>query len=65
MSYVRELKPLLRKGTGVERRNFIQSFVNKIAVNYPEVEIQYTVPLKKGELHDREWFLPEATSCSI
>ncbi|HOD16755.1 MAG TPA: hypothetical protein PKI31_18710, partial [Spirochaetota bacterium] len=42
--YVKKLRPLLSKGTIAERRSFISSFVERINVNYPEIEIQFTIP---------------------
>lgn len=44
INYVKELKPLLQKGSIEERRLFISSFVAGVTVNYPEIEIDYTIP---------------------
>jgi len=42
--YVKKLRPLLSKGTIAERRSFISSFVERVIVNYPEIEIHFTIP---------------------
>jgi site-specific DNA recombinase len=45
--YVEDLHSLLLEGTMFEQRAFLQSFIKRIAVNYPEVTVEYTVPLMK------------------
>ena len=38
---------LLDEGEFFERREFLRSFVKSISVDYPQVEILYTIPLMK------------------
>jgi hypothetical protein len=44
----------LIEGTIVERKAFIRSFIKKITVGYPTVEIEYTIPLDKEKKLDKE-----------
>src|SRR5215472_1837320 len=55
-AYVDDLKALLSKGSIVEQKSFLRSFVKRIEVNLPQVVINYTMPLKtqKVEPLDRE-----------
>jgi hypothetical protein len=55
-AYVDDLKALLGKGSIVEQKSFLRSFVTQIEVNLPQVVINYTIPLKaqKVEPLDRE-----------
>jgi hypothetical protein len=55
-AYVDDLKALLGKGSIVEQKSFLRSFVKQIEVNLPQVVINYTMPLKaqKVEPLDRE-----------
>lgn len=43
--YVDDLKNTLNKSLITEQKCFIRSFVKKITINHPNVEIEYTVPL--------------------
>ena len=47
-AYVEELRVTLTAGTISERKGFIRSFIKKIVVGYPNIEVQYTVPLPVG-----------------
>ena len=55
-AYVDDLKALLSKGSIVEQKSFLRSFVKRIEVNRPQVVIDYTIPLetKKVEPLTRE-----------
>ena len=55
-AYVNDLTALLSKGSIVEQKSFLRSFVKQIKVNLPPVVINYTMPLKaqKVEPLDRE-----------
>jgi hypothetical protein len=55
-AYVDDLKSLLSKGSIVEQKSFLRSFVKRIEVNLPQVAIDYTIPLemKKVEPLTRE-----------
>jgi hypothetical protein len=55
-AYVNDLTALLSKGSIVEQKSFLRSFVKQIKVNLPQVVINYTMPLKaqKVEPLDRE-----------
>jgi site-specific DNA recombinase len=43
--FVDDLLELLVKGSISERKGFIRSFVKRIYLDYPNIEIEYTVPL--------------------
>ena len=55
-AYVDDLKALLSKGSIVEQKSFLRSFVKRIDVNLPQVVVTHTMPLKsqKVEPLDRE-----------
>jgi hypothetical protein len=55
-AYIDDLKALLSKGSIVEQKSFLRSFVRRIEVNPPQVTVNYTLPLKmqKVEPLDRE-----------
>ena len=44
-TYVDELQAALIAGTISERKGFIRSFIKKIMIDYPNIEVEYTVPL--------------------
>ncbi|NIR47045.1 hypothetical protein GWO43_01020 [candidate division KSB1 bacterium] len=44
-TYVSDLKGLLEKGTIMERKSFLKTFVKRIEVDYLNVTIYYTIPL--------------------
>jgi hypothetical protein len=45
-AYVDALNTLLSKGSIVEQKSFLRSFVKRIDVNLPQVVINYTMPPK-------------------
>ena len=45
-AYVSDLKELLSKGTIIERKSFLKTFVKRIEIDYPHVTIEYTIPLE-------------------
>jgi hypothetical protein len=53
-AYVDDLKALLSKGSIVEQKSFLRSFVKRIAVNLPQVVITYTMPLKTQKVEPLE-----------
>ena len=55
-AYVDDLKALLSKGSIVEQKSFLRSFIKRVEVNPPQVVIDYTIPLstKKVEPLARE-----------
>ena len=53
-AYVDDLKALLSKGTIVEQKSFLRSFVKRIEVNLPQVVINYTMPLKTQKVEPLE-----------
>jgi site-specific DNA recombinase len=54
--YVEDLTTLLKKGTIVEQKSFLHSFIKRIVVNHPEVQIDYNIPIinKKGRTSETE-----------
>jgi DNA invertase Pin-like site-specific DNA recombinase len=55
--YVQDLRETLEKGSLMERKGFIRSFVKRIDLDHPTAEIEYTVPMtppKKKEPLRRE-----------
>jgi len=42
--YLEDLQNTLMLGSKAERKAFIRSFIKKITVDYPMVEIEYTIP---------------------
>ena len=48
-AYVDDLKELLRKGTLLEQKAFLRSFIKRIEVDQDKVGIEYTMPLKNGK----------------
>jgi len=47
--YIENLKETLLQGEITERKSFIRSFVKKITVDYPQIELEYTFPLPTKE----------------
>jgi len=45
-SYVADLADLLSKGSIVEQKGFLRSFIKRIEITRPKVTIDYTMPLK-------------------
>jgi len=54
--YVQNLAELLSKGSIVEQKSFLRSFIEGIVVNHPEVEVFYNIPImnNKGTPSKRE-----------
>lgn len=55
--YVNDLKEILNEGSIIEQKRFIRSFIKRIDVNHPKVEVEYTMPMsteKKREPHKTE-----------
>ena len=50
--YARELGEVLSRGTLVERKSFIRSFVQEVRVTGSEAAIRYTLPLPPGDAGD-------------
>lgn len=48
--YVDDLKSLLGKGSIVEQKSFLHSFVKRIEVKEPQVVIDYTIPLQTKKI---------------
>jgi hypothetical protein len=53
-AYVDDLKALLSKGSIVEQKSFLRSFVKRIEVNLPQVVVNYTLPLKTQKVEPLE-----------
>jgi hypothetical protein len=53
-AYVDDLKALLSKGSIVEQKSFLRSFVKRIEVNLPQVVVNYTPPLKTQKVEPLE-----------
>lgn len=55
-NYVKDLSDLLRKGSIVEQKSFLRSFIKRIVVNHPEIKIDYNIPIinKKGRTSENE-----------
>jgi hypothetical protein len=53
-AYVDDLKALLSKGSIVEQKSFLRSFVKRIEVNLPQVVVNYTMPLKTQKVEPLE-----------
>jgi site-specific DNA recombinase len=54
--YIEDLTTLLIKGTIVEQKSFLRSFIKRIVVNHPDVRIDYNIPIinKKGRTSETE-----------
>ena len=46
--YVAELRTILLEGEYFEQKTFLKSFIRRIDLDYPKVNIQYTFPLNKA-----------------
>jgi site-specific DNA recombinase len=53
-AYVDDLKALLSKGSIVEQKSFLRSFVKRIDVDLTQVVITYTLPLKTQKVEPLE-----------
>jgi site-specific DNA recombinase len=53
-AYVDDLQALLSKGSIVEQKSFLRSFVKRIEVNLPRVVVNYTLPLKTQKVEPLE-----------
>ena len=45
--YVADLKSLLLEGEYFERRAFLKSFIKRVNYDYPQVSVQYKLPVMK------------------
>lgn len=65
--FVEDLCALLRKGTLVERKGFLRTFIKRIEVHPPEVIVEYVLPLKtpKAEHLIREVLPLEQCGCPV
>jgi site-specific DNA recombinase len=50
--YVEDLRETLDKGSLMERKGFLRSFIKRIDLNHPRAEIEYTVPLTPPKSRD-------------
>lgn len=62
--YVLDLKETLMKGSIVERKSFMRTFIKEIRVDYPRLEVEYTIPPAHPKQHPalsdrRVCFLPK------
>ena len=48
--YADDLRSLLSKGSIMEQKSFLRSFVKRIEVNLPDVAIDYTIPLESKKV---------------
>ena len=48
-AHVADLKALLSKGSIVEQKSFLRSFIKRIKVSLPRIVVDYTIPLVAGE----------------
>jgi site-specific DNA recombinase len=53
-AYVDDLRTLLSKGSIVEQKSFLRSFVKRIEANLPQVVLNYTMPLKTQKVEPLE-----------
>jgi len=44
-TYAHDLADLLNKGSIVEQKSFLRSFIERIVVNHPEAEVFYNIPI--------------------
>ena len=61
-AYSVDLQGLLSKGSIIEQKTFLCSFVKRIEVNMPNVVISYTIPLKPEETGNsiEKFYLPHS-----
>ena len=52
--YAAELRELLAKGSIVDRRSFVRSFVKEIRVGKEEAKIKYTIPMPPEDTSEEE-----------
>ena len=43
--YVDDLREMLIKGKIFERKGFLRTFIKQITIDYPRLEMEYTIPL--------------------
>ena len=48
MAYARDLKSILRKGTIIEQKSFLRSFIRRIEAHEDKTVIDYTIPIDTG-----------------
>jgi len=46
--YIADLRATLMKGTIPERKSFIRNFIKRIYIDYPNLEIEYCLPLPRS-----------------
>ena len=46
--YIADLRATLMKGTIPERKSFIRNFIKRIYIDYPQLEIEYCLPLPRS-----------------
>ena len=51
--YVNDLMALLKNGTILEQKAFLRSFITRITVNQPKIEIEYNLPIIKEKTNER------------
>jgi hypothetical protein len=52
--YVDDLGALLSEGEFFEGRGFLKSFIKRIEIDYPQVEVTYTIPIMQKSPRDSE-----------
>ena len=52
--YVADLHALLAEGSYFERRSFLKSFITSIRVDFPQVSMEYKLPLTKEPPYNSE-----------
>jgi site-specific DNA recombinase len=48
LAYARDLKGILSKGTIIEQKSFLKSFIKRIEVHKDKIVIDYTIPIDTG-----------------
>jgi site-specific DNA recombinase len=48
VAYSKDLKQILGKGTIIEQKSFLRSFIRRIEVHKDKIVIDYTIPIDKG-----------------
>jgi hypothetical protein len=48
MAYAKDLKQILGKGTIIEQKSFLQSFMKGIELHKDKIVIDYTIPIDTG-----------------
>ena len=45
VSHIADLKSLLKSGSILEQRSFIKAFIKRITVDWPNIKIDYSLPI--------------------